>query len=73
MPHRLELLLDDDDWRAVQAEIARSQALDHRFFGTSVRNLSDVIGGSNIAGYYLADACRQLREYRDLWEREHQT
>jgi hypothetical protein len=52
--HRIELLLDDDDYRDIQAELA------HR----AKRELPP--GESNEAGAHLAECVRDIRDYRDI-------
>lgn len=60
----LLLTLDEDDWNTIQSELARQQAF---------RDIDGPIlpdGESNMAGAMIAEAIRNLEEYRDLWEAE---
>ena len=57
--NRMELELDDDDYRAVQEAIARRQA----WRDEAGAILPD--GGSNTAGAYLAEICRGWLEMRE--------
>lgn len=59
---RMELLLDDDDFDAIQAEITLRQVRDHRAYGETL--LPE--GESNLSGALLAEVVRDLNDYRDL-------
>lgn len=61
----ITLELDEDDWNTIQGELARQQA----FRDASGPILPD--GTSNMAGAIIAEAIRNLEEYRALWESEH--
>lgn len=61
---------DEDDYRDIQAEIARCQELAHR------NPLSDGSpcypdGESNVAAICVGEAVRSLWEYRALYEIDH--
>lgn len=61
----ITLVLDEDDWNTIQGEIARKQ---------SFRDGDGPIlpeGTSNLAGACIAEAIRDLEEYRAIWEAEH--
>lgn len=61
------LELDEMDWDTIQREFARRQ---------SVRDDSGTLlpdTDSNLAGAMIAEAIRDLQEYRDLWEQEHKS
>lgn len=60
--NRMELILDDDDYGAIQDEITRRQLTD--------RPLPE--GESNLAGAMIGEMVRDLVEYRQIWEAEHQ-
>lgn len=64
-PRTITLVLDELDWDTVQSEIARSQA----FRDKGGPLLPD--GESNLAGAIIAEAIRNLEEYRAVWEAEH--
>ena len=56
------LELDEDDWNTIQSEFARQQRC---------RDKDGVIlpdGTSNLPGAMLAEAIRNLEEYRAMWE-----
>lgn len=59
------LELDEDDWNTIQNEIARQQA----FRDEDGPMLPD--GESNMTGAIIAEAIRNLEEYRAIWEAEH--
>lgn len=61
---RMELLLDDEDFDAIQAEITRRQMLSRRIDPTGPTLVPE--GTSNLAGAILAEVVRDLDEYRDL-------
>ena len=61
----ITLELDEDDWNTIQGELARQQA----FRDANGPILPD--GTSNMAGAIIAEAIRNLEEYRVLWESEH--
>lgn len=61
---------DDDDYRDLQAEIARQQAAAHQLKDRD-GNPCYPEGTSNVAAVSLAEAVRSLWEYRALWESEH--
>lgn len=59
------LELDEDDWNTIQSELARQQAN---------RDEDGPIlpeGASNMQGAMIAEAIRNLEEYRSLWDSEH--
>ena len=60
----MTLVLDEDDYRDIQAEIALRQARG----GAAM--LPD--GDSNLAGAYIAEAVRDLTDYRDLFSADRQ-
>lgn len=60
----ITLELDEDDWNTIQSELARRQS--HR--GADGPSLPD--GESNMNGAMIAEAIRDLNDYRDLWEAE---
>ena len=59
------LELDEDDWNTIQNEFARQQS----FRDQDRPMLPD--GESNLSGAMVAEAFRNLEEYREIWEREH--
>lgn len=61
----ITLELDEDDWDSIQGEIARRQANRDK----DGPLLPD--GESNMVGAMLAEAVRDLQEYRAIWEAEH--
>jgi hypothetical protein len=63
---RMELILDDDDFDTIQAEITRRQVA-HRWpeGGTILPE-----GESNLAGAIIAEMVRDLDEYRSLFDSE---
>lgn len=61
----ITLELDEDDWDTIQGEIARRQSRRDKHGPL----LPD--GDSNMIGAMLAEAVRDLEEYRALWEAEH--
>ncbi len=61
MIREITLLVDDDDWRDVWAEL---QIRDGRC-------LPDTEYGANEAGRCVGEIVRDLWEYRSLWERNH--
>lgn len=63
--HRIELIVDDDDYAAINEAIAKRQALDVR----SGVPLPD--GDGNLVGRYVGELMRDLFEYQALWEAEH--
>jgi hypothetical protein len=65
---RIELILDDDDFNTIQAEITHRQVRSRAIAPDSPTILPD--GDSNLAGAILAECCRDLIEYRALWEKE---
>ena len=62
---KMELLLDDDDFNTIQAEITTRQIRDRDRHGTMLPD-----GESSPAGAVLAECIRDLNEYRDLFEAE---
>lgn len=62
----LSLELDIDDWDTIQSEIAHQQAV-ARVDGVII----SAEGDSNIVGAMLAEAIRDLVQYRTWWEAEH--
>ena len=62
----ITLELDEDDWNTVQSLIAEKQA----FRDADGPILAE--GTSNLAGACIAEAIRDLEEYRELWEVEHE-
>lgn len=61
----LLLTLDEDDWNTIQNEIARQQT----FRDDDGPILPD--GDSNMPGAMIAEAIRNLEEYRAIWTAEH--
>lgn len=61
----ITLELDEDDWDSIQGEIARRQARRDEH-GPLLPE-----GESNMVGAMLAEAVRDLEEYRAAWESEH--
>ncbi len=61
----ITLELDEDDWDSIQGEIARRQVNRDK----DGPLLPD--GESNMVGAMLAEAVRDLQEYRAIWEAEH--
>lgn len=57
--HRIELVLDDDDYRDLMAELELRKG----------RELPE--GESNDAGAHVGEIVRDLRDYRDLYDAEH--
>ena len=57
------LTLDEDDYDTIQREIAQRQASNHAHDGAMLPE-----GESGIAGAHLAEAIRDLDEYRALWK-----
>lgn len=55
--HKIELLVDDDDYRDIQAE----------FYYRRDRDLPDAEDGANDEGRMLGEIVRDLIEYRGLW------
>ena len=62
---RMELLLDDDDFNAIQRELAHRQVR-HRVGGGEADTLLPE-GESNIAGGLLAECIRDLDDYRAMF------
>ncbi len=62
---RIILELDEDDYSAIQLEFARQQ----KFRDKDGIILPD--GESNLMGAMVAEAFRNLEEYRQIWEAEH--
>lgn len=60
------LLLDEDDFDAIQAEITLRQVRSRRIDPTGPTILPE--GDSNLAGAILAECCRDLIDYRDMLE-----
>jgi hypothetical protein len=80
----MTLTLDDDDYDAIQKEIARRQL--HRWpdddpLGGHVSRIDGVRregtilpdGDSDLVGAIFAECCRDLEEYRALYDLEHPT
>jgi hypothetical protein len=63
MIRKIELLVDDDDFNAIQKEFALRQVQD--------RGLPDSEEGASLAGRMVAEIIRDLKEYRELWRSEH--
>lgn len=63
----ITLELDEDDWNTVQNEFARQQ----RFRDADGPILLD--GTSNLQGAMVAEAIRNLEEYRSMWEAAHES
>lgn len=61
----ITLELDEDDWNTIQSELARQQT----FRDSNGPVLPD--GDSNMVGAMIAEAIRNLEEYRSIWEAEH--
>lgn len=61
------LELDEDDWNTVQNEFSRQQ----RFRDEDGPILPD--GTSNLQGAMVAEAIRNLEEYRSMWEAAHES
>lgn len=61
----LVLELDDDDYDAIQREIAHRQARMRDARGTILPD-----GDSNLAGAIMAEVVRDLDEYRSMFDRE---
>lgn len=64
----ITLTLDEDDERTIQAAIAEYQRRHHAAFGETI--LPE--GESCMAGAIIAELVRDLNEYRDLWNAEHE-
>lgn len=62
--HRIELILDDDDFRTLQAEIMLRQVQ-----GEGEPILPE--GDSNLYGAIIAEVIRDLNEYRAIYDSEH--
>lgn len=67
MIYKMELLLDEEDYRDIQKEIAQYQASSHKNFGSLI--IPD--GESNLAGAIIGEAVRSLWEYRQMFDAEH--
>jgi hypothetical protein len=68
MPNRtMTLSLDEDDWEAIQAEIARRQAASHAAYGETLLPEGD----SCLAGALIAEMVRDLEDYRSLYNASH--
>lgn len=65
---RIVLEVDEDDYRDIVTEIAHYQAVRRRSHTTGELLLPD--GESDIAGAIIGEIVRDLREYREHWERE---
>jgi hypothetical protein len=59
------LELDEDDWDTIQREFVRQQSCRDEHGPL----LPD--GTSNLAGAMVAEAIRDLEEYRESWEANH--
>lgn len=64
--HKIELIVDDDDYRDIQKEFAERQA--HISQGFDLPE-----GESDLRGAMVGEIVRDLWEYRQLWEAEHKT
>ena len=63
MIRKIELLVDDDDFREIQLEFTMRQKMR--------RELPDAERGSSISGRMVGEIVRDLTEYRSLWIAEH--
>lgn len=63
---RLELVLDEDDYRDLQAEFAYIQSGIRDEHGCCLPE-----GDSNLPGALVGEICRKLQEYRALYDAEH--
>lgn len=61
----ITLEVDEDDWNTIQNEFARIQAF-RDAYGPILPD-----GESNLAGAMVAEAFRDLEEYREIWTQEH--
>lgn len=69
MPKRIMTLeLDELDYDTIQQEITHRQARSRAIAPNSPTILPD--GDSNLAGSIFAECCRDLIEYRDLYDAE---
>lgn len=66
---RIDLILDDDDFDAIQAEITHRQVRSRAIDPDGPTILPD--GDSNLAGAILAEVVRDLNDCRALREKEH--
>ena len=60
MKHKLEIIMDEDDYRDLQKEFARRQA----------RSQPLPEGESDIRGAMIGEIVRDLVEYRWMWNSE---
>ena len=65
---RIELILDDDDFDAIQREIAHRQARSRWPDADGGTILPE--GESNLAGAIVAEMVRELGEYRAMFDRQ---
>lgn len=63
MIRKIELLVDDDDFRDIQLEFTLRQKQE--------RGLPDAEEGASLAGRMVGEIVRDLVEYRGLHRREH--
>ena len=69
-PRQIILVLDEDDWNAIQAEFAERQSF-RRDDGQGGTEPMLPEGESNLAGAMVGEIVRDLKELRDLWEKGH--
>lgn len=62
-PRKIELLLDDEDFDVIEAEITRRQVASRSIDPTGPTLLPE--GESNLAGACLAESIRELVEWRE--------
>jgi hypothetical protein len=69
MPRTLTLTLDEDDFATLNAEIALRQARSRLVDPAGPTLMPE--GDSCLSGALLAEAVRDLQEYREVWDAEH--
>lgn len=65
----MTITLDEDDWDAVQTEIAERQRQSRVLWPGEPTVMPD--GDSDLVGAIFAECVRDLNEYRALWEADH--